>query len=147
MKLNEKHTILNILKFLFFATIVILSFGYTKMSFKDYLIPENIRELYIIFSIIIAFFIGNLFIRIPIKNKVLVFVIAILMLLIVMKFEIVFISMSLCIICMYISFSFSINYFIDFFTKKTRLSYIILSLLNFFILISICAVLSIDTLV
>ncbi|MBT9832396.1 hypothetical protein [Clostridium baratii] len=147
MRLSKKYSVFNIIKFLCFACIVILSFGYTEMHFKDYIITGDVRELYIIFSIIISFFIGNLFIKLPLKKKLLVFSITMLVLYIVMKFRILFIPMSLCIICMYISFELSIKYFIDFFIKKTKLFYILLSLLNILILLSIYIVLSIEPLV
>ena len=141
--------ILNIIKFLCFAGIVILSFGYTEMSFKYYLVPAYIRELYIIFSIIISFFIGDLFIKLLQKKKLLVFISNILLLCIVIIFRLtlMFVGMSLCIIYMYISFKLSIKYFIDFFIKESKLVYIALSLLNFFILVFICEFLSIGPLV
>lgn len=146
MKLNQKCIVFNIIKFLCFAGIVILSFGHTEMSFKNYIITEDVREFYIIFSIIISFFIGNLFIKFPLKKKLLAFIITMLMLYFIMKFRILFMGISLCIICMYISFELSIIYFIDFFTKETKLFYIVLASLNFFILISICLVLTIKPL-
>lgn len=150
MRSNKRYMIfLNIIKFLCFAGIVILSFGYTEMSFKYYLIPAYIRELYIIFSIILSFFIGNLFIKFLQKKKVLVFIINILLLyiIIIFRFTLMFVGMSLCIIYMYISFELSIKYFIDFFIKESKLVYIVLSLLNFFILVFICEFLSIGPLV
>lgn len=147
MNSNKKNIIFNIIKFLCFVAIVILSFGYTEVSFKDYIIIEDVRELYIIFSIIISFFIGNFFIKLPQKKKLLVFIITILVFFVVMNFRLSFIAMSLCIICMYISFELSIKYFIDFFIKESKVLYIILSLLNLLILIFICTILSIEPLV
>lgn len=147
MRLSKNWIVFNIIKSVCFAGIVILSFGYIEMSFKDYIITGDVRELYIIFSIIISFFIGNLFIKIPLKNKLLTFSITILVLYVAMKFKISFIPMSLCIICMYISFELSIKYFIDFFIKETKLFYILLLLLNILILLSIYTVLSIEPLV
>ena len=147
MKLNQKCIVFNIIKFLCFAGIVILSFGHMEMSFKNYIITEDVREFYIIFSIIISFFIGNLFMKLSLKKKLSVFIITMLVLYFVMKFRISFMGMSLCIIFMYISFELSIKYFMDFFIKKTNLFYIVLSLLNFFILFSICASLSIEQIV
>ncbi|MDQ0459397.1 hypothetical protein QOZ91_000906 [Clostridium sardiniense] len=149
MRSNKRYIIFNIIKFLCFAGIVILSFGYTEMSFKYYLVPAYIRELYIIFSIILSFFIGDLFIKILQKKKLLVFISNILLLCIVIIFRLtlMFVGMSLCIIYMYISFKLSIKYFIDFFIKESKLVYIALSLLNFFILVFICEFLSIGPLV
>ena len=153
MKLSKKCIIFNIIKFLCFAGIVILSVGYEEMYFNGYIITADVRELYIIFSIILSFFIGNLFIKLPLKKKLLVFIITMLVFYVIMKFIIplipitILIPMSLCIIFMYIIFELSIKYFIDFFIKETKLIYIALSLLNFLILIFICAVLTIEPLV
>ena len=147
MELIKKGITFNIIKFLCFAGIIILSFGYTEMYFKEYIITEYVRELYIIFSIIVSFFIGNLFIKLALKKKLLVFIITMLVLYAVIKFRILFIGMSLCIICMYICFELTIKYFIDFFIKETKLLYIVLSLLNFSILFFIYMVLSIEALV
>lgn len=147
MRLNKKCIIFSIIKFLCFSGIVILSFGYTEMYFQHYRITKDIRELYIIFSIIISFFIGNLFMKLSLKKKLSVFIITMLVLYFVMKFRSSFMGMSLCIIFMYILFELSIKYFMDFFIKKTNIFYIVLSLLNFFILFSICAILSIEQIV
>ncbi|ENY99688.1 hypothetical protein HMPREF1092_02824 [Clostridium thermobutyricum] len=147
MKLSQKCTVFNIIKFLCFAGIVIVSFGNTEMSFKNYIITKDIREIYIIFSIIISFFIGNLFIKFPLKKKILVFIITMLVLYFIMKFRILFMGISLCTIYMYISFELSIIYFIDFFTKEAKLFYIVLVSLNFLILIFICVVLTMKPLV
>ena len=85
--------------------------------------------------------------KLSLKKKLSVFIITMLVLYFVMEFRISFMGMSLCIIFMYISFELSIKYFMDFFIKKTNLFYIVLSLLNFLILFSICASLSIEQIV
>ncbi|MGG7078606.1 hypothetical protein [Clostridium sardiniense] len=146
MGLNKKYMIFNVIKFLVFLTIVIASFGYNEMYFGDITVKANLREAYIIFSVVIAFLFGNLFLKFFIKNKLLTFIASILFLVIITKYWIAFIGMTLCIISMDLLFESSIRYFIDFFIKETKLVYIVFSLLNFFSLLFICEILSMEPL-